>query len=424
MFLRLTTTLHSALHRVYLCLMTTRQWLTFALCWCAGLASGSIATLVPTFLPSITATLAPTAPLEETAQIGAFLQSVFLVGWVTGGVVLGLFADLRGRLPVLAIALSIAVLGAASLPLAPSPALAYIVRFITGIGVGSTMVISTTLGAEVLSHGRRPVFMGLLANSYAFGIVFLGGLQSTDMLWSDASFVMLSFALLVPAVGSLSTKPVATTMRHESEPTERLASALRQSRRDLIIGSLLFGCMLITLWASFSWLPTWATALFPGSDSGAGLRGSIMVSLGIGGIVGSIFSGVIARRIGRVKTVVVCYSGALIGCLALYSSAPSTPGTMMFLVSALAVFFGMCQGMMAFYIPELFPPRIRATSVGVCFNAGRLITAGAVLNVGFLAVTLGGYQEALLVFTAPLAIGLTITWFAREPHPALQSPTI
>ncbi len=403
--------------------MTTRQWLTFALCWCAGLASGSIATLVPTFLPSITASLAPGAPLADTAQIGAFLQSVFLVGWVTGGVVLGLFSDLRGRLPVLALALSIAIIGAIALPLAPSPFLAYLIRFITGVGVGSTMVISTTLGAEVLTHDKRPVFMGLLANSYAFGIVLLGVLQSTIASWTDASYVMLCFAVIIPAVGALSTRPIVTSMKDESQQSERLSTALLQSRRDLIIGSLLFGCMLITLWASFSWLPTWATTLFPGTDSGAGLRGSIMVSLGIGGIVGSIFSGLIARRIGRVKTVVVCYSGALIGCLALYTSAPSTPGMMMFLVSALAVFFGMCQGMMAFYIPEHFPHRIRATSVGVCYNAGRLITAGAVLNVGFLAVTLGGYQEALLVFTAPLAIGLTLTWFAREPHPVFQSPT-
>lgn len=401
--------------------MTTRQWLTFALCWVAGLASGSIATLVPTFLPSITESLAAGAPMSEAAQIGAFLQSIFLVGWVTGGILLGMLSDLRGRLPVLAFAVGIATLSAACLPLAESPTTAYIIRFITGLGVGSTMVISTILAAEVLTHERRPVFMGLLANSYAFGIVLLGALQSTAFTWSEASLAMISFAVIIPVIGGVTGSARLTVASHDPTATTDLTGALRLSRRDIIIGSLLFGCMLITLWASFSWLPTWATALFPGTDAGAKLRGSIMISLGLGGIAGSIFSGVIARRIGRVRTIIVCYTGALAGCLALYTSAPSSPTVMMLLVSALAVFFGMCQGMMAFYIPELFPHRIRATSVGVCYNAGRLITAGAVLNVGFLAVALGGYQEALLAFTAPLAIGLVITWFAREPHEVFQS---
>ncbi len=83
----------------------------------------------------------------------------------------------------------------------------------------------------------------------------------------------------------------------------------------------------------------------------------------------------------------------------------------------------MAQGMMSLYIPELFPRRIRATSVGVCFNAGRLLTAGAVLNVSVLALSLGGYKEALLVFSAPLALGLIITRFANEPQPEFQSTT-
>ena len=51
-------------------------------------------------------------------------------------------------------------------------------------------------------------------------------------------------------------------------------------------------------------------------------------------------------------------------------------------IAILAFFFGISQGVLSAYIPQLFPTVIRATATGFCFNIGRLFTGSAVLFSG------------------------------------------
>jgi hypothetical protein len=41
-------------------------------------------------------------------------------------------------------------------------------------------------------------------------------------------------------------------------------------------------------------------------------------------------------------------------------------------------------GAFSFYLPELFPMRLRGTGAGFCYNAGRVITAAFPFGVGLL----------------------------------------
>ncbi len=404
--------------------MLTRPLSVFLLCWCTGLASGCIATFVPLYLPNVVQSMVGTQDVAAVGHVGSFLQAAFLLGWVTGGIVLGAVADRRGRTSTLALSLSLAIACTLLLPLSTLPFLTYVLRFATGIGVGSAMVISTTLAAEVLSDARRPWLMGVLANSYAVGIIGTGVAQTKIAAWQTVAYGIGVFVVLIPLIMLAGRRSVAARLDADVEPSfGALVRDLRTQRRELIIGSTLFGCILICLWAAFSWLPSWATALHPGVDGGMGLRGKIMIALGLGGIVGSLLSGPLAMRIGRVRTIVVCYVGAIIASLPLYTTDVPSATMMTVSIAVLAIFFGMAQGLMALYIPELFAHHIRATSVGICFNIGRILTAGAVLNIGVLVAAFGGYREALLVFTLPLLVGLVVTRFAHEPKP-LSTPIL
>ncbi|MBS1561559.1 MAG: MFS transporter [Bacteroidetes bacterium] len=404
--------------------MFKRPTSIFVLCWLSGLASGSVATLVPLYLPSVVQTYTGTTDVATVGHVGSFLQAAFLLGWVTGGILLGAVADRRGRSITLAASLLLACVATALLPSVTTAMLAYALRFITGIGVGSVMVLSTTLAAEVLSDARRPWLMGVLANSYAVGIIATGIAQTKIAEWQTVAYAITGSVVLVPLFMLAGKRSVAARLDADVEPSfGALVRDLRTQRRELIIGSTLFGCILICLWAAFSWLPSWATALHPGVDGGMGLRGKIMIALGLGGIVGSLLSGPLAMRIGRVRTIVVCYVGAIIASLPLYTTDVPSATMMTVSIAVLAIFFGMAQGLMALYIPELFAHHIRATSVGICFNIGRILTAGAVLNIGVLVAAFGGYREALLVFTLPLLVGLVVTRFAHEPKP-LSTPVL
>jgi hypothetical protein len=86
----------------------------------------------------------------------------------------------------------------------------------------------------------------------------------------------------------------------------------------------------------------------------------------------------------------------------------------------LAVFFGISQGALSAYIPELFPTGVCAAATGFCFNIGRLFTAVAVFFVGALVSLLGGYGNTLFIFSFIFLIGGIVTWAARE-EPQLKN---
>lgn len=266
--------------------MSQRLWITYLMCWIAGLACGSVASVVPTYLPTIAERLVGDSVGPQAAELGSTVQSMFLFGWVLGGIALGLVADLRGRVPVLGVALVGACLLTGLTPYVSSPLVFGGVRLLTGMCVGAIMVVSSTLGVEILPEKRRPLLMGILANSYAVGIVCSGALQSRALSYETVVtlFMLFSAPALVFFTPLVERSQDATVTQRQGT----IASQLSQSKREIAIGATLFGCMLITLWAAFSWLPTWASDLFPGTDGGAGVRGCTMMALGGGGIIGSL----------------------------------------------------------------------------------------------------------------------------------------
>jgi MFS family permease len=80
----------------------------------------------------------------------------------------------------------------------------------------------------------------------------------------------------------------------------------------------------------------------------------------------------------------------------------------------MALFFGVSQGVLSVYIPNLFPVNIRGTATGFCFNTGRLVTAVAVLFVGVLVSALGGYGNSLFIFSLVFVIGFVTTLVSKN----------
>ncbi len=399
--------------------MTTKHWVVYTCCWLAGLACGSVASVVPTYLPEIATVLGGQGAAVDVADLGSTVQSLFLFGWVCGGIALGVVADLRGRAPVLGAAVLGAAVSTLITPYLDSIAAFGVARYLAGVCVGASMVVSTTLGVEILPPKRRPVMMGILANSYAVGIVTSGILQSTHVSYSSAVTGFLVFGLVGAAFLTFIRRRAQGAPREHARHT--VATQLGRSRREILIGSTLFGCMLIALWAAFSWLPTWVSELFPGTDQGADVRGAVMMALGGGGIIGSLLVGPLVSLLGRLPGIAVCYAGAIIGSVWLYGAHPSSASVVLVIVFGMSVFFGMSQALMSFFIPELFPQGIRATGVGLCFNIGRSVTAYAVLQVGLIAEMFGGFQQALFITSAILIVGALTIPLAMRSQPAQHS---
>ena len=72
-------------------------------------------------------------------------------------------------------------------------------------------------------------------------------------------------------------------------------------------------------------------------------------------------------------------------------------------------------GSFTFYLPELFPTRLRSTGAGFCYNIGRVIAAGGVFVVGAVASAGRGdvhilYQALFMIGFVPVAGLLFMKW--------------
>jgi predicted MFS family arabinose efflux permease len=292
-------------------------------------------------------------------------------------------------------------------------------RMITGVGIGGTMVVSAILIAEALHERPRAIAMGFLGVAFPIGIIFAGALSYRVPDWRTGFLA----GLLPLALGLASLLTVRDSAHwladHRARRRSGSHSPLRSllsgaNRRNFLLGATIFGTMSVGLWAAFSWLPAWAQDLLGKADGGLQRRGVLLMVLGGGGIVGGALSGFLANAMGRRNSLLLSFAGSfLASAILLLSNSALSP--LVFAETAfLAVFFGISQGTLSTYIPELFPVDVRATATGVCFNVGRVFTALAVFFIGVLVPLLGGYGNAISVFSVMYLVGLLAVWYGRE----------
>jgi MFS family permease len=134
----------------------------------------------------------------------------------------------------------------------------------------------------------------------------------------------------------------------------------------------------------------------------------------VGGLLGGFSSGWVCNAIGIKKTMVMCFAAVFILSFMLFKLTDTLTVFSYAEMAGIAIFFGMSQGALNVYIPELFPTSVRSSATGFCFNIGRTFTAIAVFFVGWLVQALGGYGNALFIFSFVFLIGLVTTFFAKK----------
>jgi predicted MFS family arabinose efflux permease len=189
-------------------------------------------------------------------------------------------------------------------------------------------------------------------------------------------------------------------------------------RKDVISSSLIYGTMLISLWAIFSWLPTWVQSLITDADAQKE-RATTMMLLGMGGLVGGFLSGFIVKAWGIRTSMTISFASCAILSFILFKSNTAFSAIIYMEVAVLAVFFGLNMGIMSSYIPQLFPTKIRASATGFSLNVGRIFTGMGVLFVGVLVTMMGGYGNALLIFSMIFVIGLLVV-LVMKPKPSID----
>jgi len=400
-------------------LTSAKLFALFTICFVSSAFGGAVSTLMSVYLPVVVKEMQGNKSPEQLNYLSGIINSLFIFGWAIGGFFWGLISDKIGRKKALILAVASYGIFTILTGFMTNWYGIMACRFLSGFGVGGDLVIAFTLISEVWPQKSKAVYTGILSISFPVGIFSAGAINYFVTSWRQGFFIgavpILLALLAYFFIGESdlwkqyradkSSKPVAT---------DQLFSA--QNRKAMLIGSLIFGTMLIGLWAIFSWMPTWIQSLITGDAHKE--RGLSMMCLGMGGLTGGFFSGWLVNLMGLRRSLIASFAVCTVMAFVLFKTNPAFSPVIYAEIALLALFFGASQGILSVYIPQLFPTGVRASATGFCFNAGRLFTAAAVLFVGVLVITLGGYGNALFIFSLVFLLGLLIVLFARNIQPA------
>lgn len=115
-----------------------------------------------------------------------FLSAAVFIGMLVGGLVCGYASDIFGRRLCLIISLLINMLAGLACSLAPSIDILIFFRVIGGLGIGGSVPVVFSLGAEIFPYLYRGVLLSLIASFWMIGAIF-ASLFAWVMLGNDAS---------------------------------------------------------------------------------------------------------------------------------------------------------------------------------------------------------------------------------------------
>ena len=146
------------------------------------------------------------------------------------------------------------------------------------------------------------------------------------------------------------------------------------------------------------------------------LKGTTILIGSTGAAIGSLLGGWLASLFGRRSTYFAVSLGSLILSGYIFWQLTPAAGTLfltwVFLLRLVStVYFGW----LPFFLPELFPTRVRATGAGVSFNFGRILTAVTIFLTGIMIdVFQGDYAQIGRATSVVFALGMLVILFAPD----------
>jgi MFS family permease len=365
----------------------------------------------PTF-----ASLLPGATDAEVNLGLAVLSSLFLVGWATGGILFGRITDRLGRTRTLLFTMVVYSVATAACALAPNVWMLGLFRVVASLGVGGEWAAGASLVSESLPDRYRVWGGALLFTASPMGLVLANLVNQEIVLGAFAGDPdvgwRVAFAVgLVPAVFAFTIRLFVreperfVTLTHApgggaaSEPRGRVRELFHpRFRRRTWTGLALATVALILWWGVGVFLPKllpdWAHAAGLGAAEAKAFAAQGNDFFNVGGVVGALLTAPLSLWLGRRATLGVYFLAGFGLLWWTFRFAHSADARLALLFALGCAIFGIF-GVFAFYLPELFPTRLRGTGAGFCYNTGRYLAAAGPLLTGSLSVAGTTLAEAM-----------------------------
>ncbi|HVT58353.1 MAG TPA: MFS transporter [Thermoanaerobaculia bacterium] len=364
--------------------------------------------VAPNCVPTLLG-LAIGSPAAKSATLlwTGILTSLLLLGWACGGVLFGQVADRIGRTRTLMLTMILYAIGTAACAFAPNLWVLMLFRGVASLGIGGEWAAGAAMVAEVVPDKRRVEAGSLLYTSAPLGI-FLAtfvNFQIAGRFWKaepEVSWRYVFLAGLIPAafaflVRLMIREPERWQKAASAAPRPRLAMLFDEQHRALTLSGFLMAVVaLITWWSCNAFIPVISTGLAQATAKAQGLDRAATLALSehwkalatnyfnVGGLLGTLLTIPAAKLLGRRQMFTIYFAGSGLAVLATFGLdlAPETRLAMYFLIGLTV--FGVF-GSFTYYLPELFPTRLRGTGAGFCYNIGRVIAAAGPILVGGIA---------------------------------------
>ncbi len=366
---------------------------------------------------------------------------ITLLGWGIGGLAGGVLADYLGRKRVMLWSVFLYALFSGLTALVSDFNQLALLRFVTGLAMGSEWATGVSLLAETWPNKARPKGAGFLQSGFGWG-TFLAALiwfyLSTALPLGADSWRLMFVVGAIPALfvlyirrtldESQKWKDAIVARRWSATADGKTAAGARrpftlfqlfrepEALRRTLIALALSVTTTTGWWAISSWLPVYTIGLAKaaGIESPVAWGARIALIYTAGAIAAYLLAGFIIDRIGRRWFLFLTYLGSLVMTWVTYQWV--TDVATMAWVAPINGFFtlGCAYVWMAIYPPELFATSVRATAASVIFNAARLIAWVFPIIAGNLIKSFGGVSHAAMMIGLIYLLGLVLPWFLPE----------
>jgi MFS family permease len=349
------------------------------------------------------------SPLARAATLkwGGILTSLLLIGWATGGILFGQIADRIGRARTLMLTMLLYALGTAACAAAPNIWALVAFRIVASLGIGGEWAAGAAMVAEVVPEHRRVEAGALLYTSAPFGLflatfanfqiagVFFKGSPETS--WRIVFLCGLIPAAVAFVVRMFVREPERWREAAAGAPRPRFAELFTAENRALTISGFSMAVIaLIAWWSVNAFIPIVSSGLAQATAKANAFDRAATLGLverwkalgtnvfNLGGLIGTLLTIPAAKVMGRRKMFALYYLLSGVAILAAFGlDLPPQQRLYMYFFIGLTV-FGVF-GSFTYYLPELFPTRLRGTGAGFCYNVGRFIAAAGPFLVGTVA---------------------------------------
>ncbi|MBD2386894.1 MFS transporter [Cylindrospermum sp. FACHB-282] len=335
------------------------------------------------------------------------LTSLLLLGWAAGGVIFGQVADRIGRRKTLLLTMVIYALGTASCAFAPNIWVLILCRIVASLGIGGEWAAGAAMVAEVVPENSRVeagallytsasagLFLATFLNFQIAGVLFAANPETS---WRYVFLCGLIPAVVAFAISFLIKEPERWHKAASTAVPPKLSELFNRQNLPLTIsGCLMALTALLTWWSCNAFIPVIATGLARTSANAQGFDKSATLALveqwkviatnsfNLGGLIGTLLTIPAAKYLGRKKMFALYFilsSAAIMVTFGL----PLPPEIRLYLYFAIGISVFGVFGSFTYYLPELFPTRLRATGAGFCYNIGRVVAAIGPFLVGAMA---------------------------------------